>query len=118
MINFRVRLLQPGPPRQSQPIKLDKNNNTFRESWSLANQQLVKKNNKFLGAQNLNLDSKHFSRKQNISPASVLLFETLNITPRRYICLTQAVILSSTSNFFATIAALCNKHATSSQKYD
>ena len=71
---------------------------------------------------NLNLkvsiDSKRFSRKQNVSPDNAILFETFHITPRRHICLTQAVILSSTSNFFATIATLCNKHATSSKKYD
>ena len=36
----------------------------------------------------------------------VVLFETL----------TQAVILSSTSNFFATIAPLCNDITSSSQK--
>ena len=51
-----------------------------------------------------------FSRKQHVSSDNVSLCETLNITPRRYtcICSTKAVILSSTSNFYATIAALCN----------
>ena len=66
----------------------------------------------------VSIDSKRFSRKQNDSPDNAILFETFHITPRRHICLTQAVILSSTSNFFATIATLCNKHATSSKKYD
>ena len=36
------------------------------------------------------------------------MYETLYTTPMRHISLTQAVILSSTSNFFATIAALSN----------
>ena len=36
---------------------------------------------------------------------------------QKHICLKQAVILAPTSNFFATIAALCNKHETSSRKY-
>ena len=44
---------------------------------------------------------------------NVFLFETLHITPRRHICLTQAVILSSTSNFIATKCAFI---MTSSQK--
>ena len=42
----------------------------------------------------------------------------LHITPRRHNCLSQAVILSSTSNFFSTIAALCKSMTTSSQKYN
>ena len=36
---------------------------------------------------------------------------------QKHICLKQAVILAPISNFFATIAALCNKHETSSRKY-
>ena len=59
---------------------------------------------KFLEEQNLNIDSKRFSRKQNVLPDNVFLFETLHVTPRRHICLTQAVILSPTSDFFATVA--------------
>ena len=49
--------------------------------------------------------SKRFLRKQNVSRDIVFLFETLHITPncRRQICLTQAFILSFTSNFFALI---------------
>ena len=46
----------------------------------------------------------------------IFLFETLHIRLRRHICLTQVVILSSTSNFFATIASLCNNVTTSSKK--
>ena len=42
------------------------------------------------------------------SPDNVFLLETLHITPRRDDCLTQALVFSSTSNFFATIAALYN----------
>ena len=44
--------------------------------------------------------------------------DRLHITPRRHNCLSQAVILSSTSNFFSTIAALCKSMTTSSQKYN
>ena len=62
-----------------------------------------KKNNKLLEAQNLNIENKRFSRKRN-----VFLFEILHITPRRHIYLKQAVIWSSTSNVYVTIAALCN----------
>ena len=40
--NFTVRLLWPEPLRQSRPIGLQKNNNTFQESWLWANQQFVK----------------------------------------------------------------------------
>ena len=36
---------------------------------------------KFLEAQNLNIDSKRFSRKQNVLPDNVFLFETLHVTP-------------------------------------
>ena len=66
-----------------------------------------KKNNKLLEAQNIGL-IQTFSKKQNVSPDNVFLFKTLHIKLRRHICLTQAVILSTTSNFFATIALLCN----------
>ena len=38
----------------------------------------------------------------------VFLFKSLHTTPRRHISLTQAAILSSAGNFFATIATLCN----------
>ena len=91
-----VRLLQPGPLRQSWPIGLQENNNTLQESWLWANQPLAKKQ-KLLEAQNFNIGNKRFPRKKN-----VFLFKILHITPRKHICLTQAVILSSTSNFFAT----------------
>ena len=73
---------------------LQENNNTFQESWLWANQQLVKKtNNKLLEAQNLNIDSRRFSREQNVSPDNVFLLETSHVTHRRHICLRQAVIL-------------------------
>ena len=55
----------------------------------------------------LNIDSTFFSRKKSVSPDNVFLFETLHLTPRSRIWLKQAVILSSTSSFFATIAAFC-----------
>ena len=69
-----------------------------------------------LEAQNSNIDSKCISRKQNFSPD--VMFATLDITPRGHICLTEAVILSSTSNFFVTIALLCNNIMTSKQKFN
>ena len=67
-----------------------------------------KKNEKLLEAQKFNIDSKRFSLKQNFSPGNVFVHETLHTIPMRHISLTQAVILSSTSNFFAAIAALSN----------
>ena len=42
-------------------------------------------NKKLLKASNLNIDSKHFSRKQNVSPDNVFLFKTFHITPMRHI---------------------------------
>ena len=74
----------------------------------MGNQQLVKKNDKLLEAQKFNIDSKRFSVRQNFSPDNVFLYETLHTTPKRPISLTQAVILSSTSHFFATIAVPSN----------
>ena len=59
-------------------------------------------------SQNSKIDSKRFSRMQNVSPDNVLLFETLHVTPRRHICVTQADILLLTNDFFATIAVFCN----------
>lgn len=59
-----------------------------------------------------------FFNKAKCFTSQCFSFETLNITPRKYICLSEAVILSATCNFVATIAALCDKHATSSQKCD
>ena len=75
-------------------------------------------NNKLLKASNLNIDSKHFSRKQNVSPDNVFLFETFHITPRRHICLRHAVLLLSTCNFFPIITSLGNKITISSKKYN
>ena len=46
------------------------------------------------------------------------MFATLHITPRRHICLTEAIIFSSASNFFTTIASLCNNIMTSKQKFN
>ena len=48
----------------------------------------------------ISIDSKRFS-KQNVPPDNVFLFEILHITAARHICLTQGVILSSTSNSWA-----------------
>lgn len=61
-----------------------------------------KKNDKLFEAHDANINSNRFSRKQTVSPDTVFLIETLPITPRRRICLTQAVIFLSTGNFFAT----------------
>ena len=57
-----------------------------------------------------------FFKKAECFTRQCFLFETLHIAPTRHICLTQAVILSSTSNFFTTIAPLCNDVMSSSQK--
>ena len=102
-----VRLLSVmGPSWPSWTLGLQENNNTFQESWLWANQQFVKKkNNQLLPAQNLDIDSKCFSRKRNVSPHNISYLKL--ITPRRHTCLTQAVILSFTSNFITTIAVLC-----------
>ena len=86
------------------PIGLQENNNIVQESWLWANQQLVKKTISY--SQNSKIDSKRFSRMQNVSPDNIFLFEFLHITPRGHIWLTQAVILSFTNNFFSTIVAL------------
>ena len=88
------------------PIGLQENNNIVQESWLWANQQVVKKTIRY--SQNSKIDSKRFSRIQNVSPDNVLLFETLHATPRRHICVTQGDILSFTNDFFATIAVFCN----------
>ena len=91
-------------------VVLLETNNTFQETWLRANQQAVKKN-KLLNAQNSN-------RRQNITLDNVFVFETLCIIPRKDVCLTQAVILSSTSNFFATIATHCNNMQPLKSKYN
>ena len=95
---------------------LQENNNTFQESWLRAN-QLAMKNNKLLEAQNSNTDNKRFSRRQNIPLDNVFLFKTLYIIPRKHVRLTQSVILSSTSNFFTTIATHCNNMRPLKSKY-
>ena len=68
---------------------LQQNNNTFQESCMVVGQSAThkKKNNKLLEAHNLNIDSKRFPRKQNVSPDHIFL-------------------LSSASNFFASITTL------------
>ena len=77
-------------------MRLQQNNNTFQESSLWANQQLLKKKNKLLEAQNLNIDGQCLSRKQNVSPDNVLLFETLHYNTQEIIifCFRQAAILS------------------------
>ena len=45
-----------------------------------------KKNKKLFEAHNLNIHSKRFPRKQNISPDNVFLYSKLYITRRRHIC--------------------------------
>ena len=93
---------------------LQENNDAFQECWLWVNEQLVK-NNKLLEIQNLRLIANDF-KKAKVSPDNSFLFETLHIKLRRHICLTLAVILSSTNNFFTTIASLCNNVTTSSKK--
>ena len=87
------------------PIRLQGNNHTFQESWLRANQQLIKKQY-IIRSTKFNIDSTCFSGKQNVLPNNAFLFKTLHTTPRGHISLTQAVILSPTCNFFATIATL------------
>ena len=48
--------------RQSWPIRLQENNNTFQEGWLWANQEIIK-NNTLLKAQNLILKAKCFTRQ-------------------------------------------------------
>ena len=95
MVACSVTTVTVGPLRQSWPIRLQQNNNTLTPRKLVVGQSAACK-------------SKLFSGKQNVSPDNVFLFKTLRTTPRRSISLTQAVILSSTSNFFTPIAALCN----------
>ena len=68
-------------------------------------------------AQNKNIDSKRFSRKQKATQDYVPLLETLHITPRRHLFHTSCYFVTN-SNFFATIVPRYNKHATASQKYE
>ena len=69
-----------------------------------------KKNKKLLEAHNLNIHSKHFPRKQNISRDNVFIFESLHNTQETYLfCLTRCFLFSSASNFFASIAVVCIK---------
>ena len=49
---------------------------------------------------------------------TMFLYSKLYIQHPGDICFTQAVILSPTSNFVASIVPRYNKHATASQKYD
>ena len=93
----------PGPLRQSWPMQSDYRKITIHSKLVVGQSAAHKKNNRLLEAQNLILIAKILAWK-----TYVFLFETLHKTPRRDISLTQAVILSSTSNFFITTAALCN----------
>ena len=63
------------------------------------------KTNNFLEAQ-IKILPANFFQKTEYFTRPCFVFETLDITLRRQICLTQGVILSHNSNFFATIAAL------------
>lgn len=88
-----VRLLQRRPLGQNWPIGLRENNLTFRSRNVVVDQSVARKekNNKSLKAQNVNIDSNRFSRKHNVSPDNLFLFETLHLTPRRHICFTRAI---------------------------
>ena len=70
-----LRLPQLGPLRRCWQTRLQKNNNTFQEGWLWANQQLTKTIS-YSKHDNLNIDTKRFSRKQNVSPDNVFLLET------------------------------------------
>ena len=84
------------PPGQSWPIGLEESNNTFVHSNKVSCGPISSLQKKQQQEKTISYPkhSKRFSRKQ-----SVFLFKTLHIKPRRQLCLTQAVILSSTSNF-------------------
>ena len=91
-----------GPLRQSWPIRLEENNNTFVHSNKVScgpissvqkKTTTTRKNDKLLKAQQT------FFKKAKCFNRQCFLFKTLHIKPRRQLCSTQAVILSSTSNF-------------------
>ena len=63
-----------GPSWPSWPFGLHENNNTFQESWLWANQQFIK-NDQWLPAQNLDIDSKCFSKTKCFT-RQCFLFET------------------------------------------
>jgi len=86
-------------------ITRDTQQQYFPRKLAVGQSAVRKKINQLLPAQNLDSDSKCFSRKRNVSPDNVFYLKL--ITPRRHTCLTQAVILSFTSNFVPTIAVLC-----------
>ena len=86
-----------------QSARLQEINNKLQEGWMRANQQLIIKKTISYSNTEFNFDSKKFHQ-------TMFSYLKLHIitTPRRYISLTKAVILSSTSNVFATIATHCN----------
>ena len=86
-------------------IQITKEQQYIPRKLAVGQSAVRKKNNQLLPAQNLDIDSKCFSRKQNVSPHNIFYLKLR--TPRRHTCLTQAVILSFTTNFIATIAVLC-----------
>ena len=86
-------------------IQITREQQYIPRKLALGQSAVCKKNNQLLPAQNLDSDSKCFSRKQNVSPHNVFYLKL--ITPRRHTCLTQAVILSFTNNLVATIVVLC-----------
>jgi len=90
-----------GPLRQSWPIRLEENNNTFVHSNKVSCGPISSLQQKKTTRKTISYSkhSKRFSRKQSVSTDNVFLFKTLHIKPRGQLCLTQAVILSSTSNF-------------------
>ena len=86
-------------------IQITREQQYIPRKLALGQSAVCKKNNQLLPAQNLDSDSKCFSRKQNVSPHNVFYLKL--ITPRRHTCLTQAVILSFTNNLVATIVVFC-----------
>ena len=89
--------------KQSWPIKLQENNNTFKEGWRRANQQFIK-NNQLLKAQNLILIAKCFTRQY------FLICMKLCIQHPGDIFLWQSCYFNChlSHNFFTTIAMHCN----------
>ena len=73
---------------------MQENNNTFQESWSWANQQLVK-NNKLLEAENSSIDSKTFLKKAKCFTRRCFF--------RNFTYITQETYLFDTSCYFASL---------------
>ena len=66
---------------------------------------------KLLKAQNVNIDSKRFSRKQNVSPDNVFSF-------KQFTCNTQETYLFVPSRYFVIYQQFLRYHCRALQKHD